>query len=265
MILDEIVRFRRDDVARAIRDTPLKELEQSPTYATPRRGFAQALRRGGVAIIAEVKKASPSRGVIRPEFDPVAIARAYEHAGAIAVSVLTEERFFQGHLDHLGQVRRAVNLPILRKDFLIDPYQVIEARAWGADAVLFIVAILGDPQLDEMLAAAREQGVDALVEIHDERELERALTSGAEIIGINNRDLRTFVTTLETAERLRPLVPASAVPVAESGISSPADIVRLRRAGFDAFLIGECLMRAPDPGMKLRELLCQSWGGAADG
>jgi indole-3-glycerol phosphate synthase len=264
MILDEIVRFRRDDVARAARATPRKELEQSPAYAAPRHGFAQGLRRGGIAIIAEVKKASPSRGVIRPDFDPAAIARAYEHAGAVGVSVLTEERFFQGHLDHLAEVRRAVNLPILRKDFLIDPYQVVEARTWGADAVLFIVAILGDQQLDEMLAAAREQGLDALVEIHDERELERALAAGAEIVGINNRDLRSFVTTLETAERLRPLVPASAVPVAESGISGPADIARLGRAGFDAFLIGECLMRAPDPGAKLRELLCQSWGGVDD-
>jgi indole-3-glycerol phosphate synthase len=261
MILDEIVRFRRVDVARTARDTPRKELEQSPAYAAPRRGFAQALQRGGIAIIAEVKKASPSRGVIRPDFDPAAIARAYEHGGAVGVSVLTEERFFQGHLEHLAQVRRAVHLPILRKDFLIDPYQVVEARTWGADAVLLIVAILGDKQLSEMLTATREQELDALVEIHDERELECALAAGAEIIGINNRDLRSFVTSLETAERLRPLVPAGAIPVAESGISGPADIVRLRRAGFDAFLIGECLMRAPDPGTKLRELLCQSSGG----
>jgi indole-3-glycerol phosphate synthase len=264
MILDEIVRLRRDDVARAAGETPRKELEQSPAYSEPRRGFAQRLRRGGIAIIAEVKKASPSRGVIRPDFDPAAIARAYEDAGAAGISVLTEERFFQGHLNHLTRVRGAVDLPILRKDFLIDPYQVVEARTWGADAVLLIVAILGDRQLDEMLAAAREQGLDALVEIHDERELERALAAGAEIIGINNRDLRSFVTTLETAERLRPLVPASVIPVAESGIAGPADIARLRRAGFNTFLIGECLMRAPDPGAKLRELLCQSLPGIGD-
>jgi indole-3-glycerol phosphate synthase len=261
MILDEIVRFRRDDVARAARATPSKALEQSAAYSAPRRGFAQRLRRGGIAIIAEVKKASPSRGVIRPDFDPVAIARAYEDAGAAGVSVLTEERFFQGHIDHVAQIRRAVKLPILRKDFLIDPYQVVEARAYGADAVLLIVAVLGNRQLDEMLTAASEHGLDVLVEVHDESELERALAAGAEIIGINNRDLRSFVTTLATAERLRPLVPAGAIPVAESGISGPADIARLRRAGFDAFLIGETLMRASDPAAKLRELLCQSSGG----
>jgi indole-3-glycerol phosphate synthase len=255
MILDEIVRFRREDVARAARATTLRELEQSPTYSAPRRGFAQGLRRDGIAIIAEVKKASPSRGVIRPDFDPVAIAQSYEDAGAAGVSVLTEERYFQGHIDYVAQVRRAVQLPVLRKDFLIDPYQVVEARACGADAVLLIVAILGNRQLVEMLSAANEHGLDTLVEVHDESELERAVAVGAEVIGINNRDLRSFVTTLETAERLRPLVPDGAIPVAESGISAPADIARLRRAGFRAFLIGECLMRASDPGARLRELL----------
>jgi indole-3-glycerol phosphate synthase len=257
MILDEIVRLRREDVASAAALTPRGELERSAGYTRSRRAFGDRMRRADIAVIAEIKKASPSRGVIRADFDPVAIARAYERAGAAALSVLTEERFFQGHRDHLEAVRSAVGLPILRKDFLFDPYQVVEARAWGADAVLLIVAILSDRQLGEMLAVAEEQGLDALVEVHDEDELERAARAGAKIIGINNRDLRTFVTTLETAERLRPLVPAGAVPVAESGIERPADVARLRRAGFGAFLVGESLMRAPDPGAKLRELLAE--------
>lgn len=255
MILEEIVRRRREDVARARSRTPCSELFQSPAFARPRRGFAQQLRCRELAIIAEVKKASPSRGVIRPDFDPAAIARSYQDAGAAAVSVLTEERFFQGHRRHLAAIEAAVDLPILRKDFLTDPYQVIEARAWGADAVLLIVAILRGQQLREMLAAAAEHELDSLVEVHNERELEQALSAGARIIGVNNRDLHTFSTNLATAERLRPLIPPEVVPVAESGIAESADLTRLRTAGFNAFLIGECLMRAPNPGAKLRELL----------
>jgi indole-3-glycerol phosphate synthase len=255
MILDDIVHHRRADVVRAKRSIPQGELERRPAYSWPRRGFAASLNRRNPAVIAEVKKASPSRGLICKEFDPVGIARAYERNGAAAVSVLTEERFFQGHRDHLDSIRRAVGLPVLRKDFLIEPYQVVESRAWGADAVLLIVAILDDANLREMLAAAEEAGLDTLVETHDEGELERAAEAGAEIIGINNRDLRTFVTTLATAERLRPFVPSGAIAVAESGIHERGDIVRLREAGFCAFLVGEALMRAPDPGAKLRELL----------
>ncbi len=254
MILDDIVAARRVDLAQAKQSVSLAALEQRPLYATARRPFAAALRQGR-AIIAEVKKASPSRGVIRADFDPVALARAYAAGGAAAISVLTEERFFQGHLEYLAAIRAAVSVPLLRKDFLIDVYQVAEARAWGADAVLLIVAILSDGQLRELLAAAKERGLDTLVEAHTATEVERAVAAGAEVIGINSRDLQTFVTTLETAERLRPLVPAAAVAVAESGIDSAADIARLETAGFHAFLVGESLMRARDPGAQLRALL----------
>lgn len=255
MILDDIVAARRESLARAKARYPLHALEQRPTYREPRRDFGVRVAGEHPAIIAEVKKASPSRGVIRHDFDPVALARAYADNGAAAVSVLTEERFFQGHVEHLQAVREQVALPLLRKDFLIDPYQVTEARAWGADAVLLIVTILDDTQLSELLAAARALGLDALVEVHAAAELERALQAGSALIGINNRDLRTFVTTLTTAEQLRPLVPAAVTAVAESGIDSAADIRRLRAAGFEAFLIGESLIRAPDPGAKLRALL----------
>jgi len=255
MILDDIVRYRREDVARVRRAVPQGELEHYPAYSASRRDFAARLEQTDLGVIAEVKKASPSKGLIREDFDPVGIARTYEKNGAAAISVLTEERFFQGHREHLEAIRQAVDLPILRKDFLIDSYQIVEARAWGADAVLLIVAILEDALLREMLDAAEACGLDVLVETHDESELERAADAGATIIGINNRDLRTFVTTLATAERLRPLVPAGAIAVAESGIHSRADIVRLRDAGFTSFLVGESLMRAPDPGEKLRELL----------
>ena len=255
MILDDIVAARRDDVTRAKRVTPLAELEVRPSYSAPRRGFANALRARRPALIAEVKKASPSRGVIRPDFDPVAIAQRYAACGAAAISVLTEERFFQGHAAHLEAIRAAVDVPLLRKDFIFDPYQLAEARAWGADAALLIVAMLDDRQLAELHAAATELGLDVLVEAHSADELQRAVAVGARLIGVNNRDLKTFVTTLETAERLHPLIPAGAVSVAESGIEQPADIARLRAAGYDAFLVGESLMRAPDPGAAVRALL----------
>lgn len=255
MILDDIVAARREDLLRARRDTPLGELERRPLYADPRRGFEAGLRRKSPAIIAEVKKASPSRGVIRADFEPRAIAAAYQSGGAAAISVLTEERFFQGHLKYLEAVRGAVSLPLLRKDFVVDPYQVVEARAFGADAVLLIVAILDDALLRELLLVAGQTGLDALVEVHDEEEVRRAVAAGARLVGVNNRDLRTFVTRLETSERLRPLMPADTLAVAESGIESAADIARLQRAGYDAFLVGESLMRSPDPAAKLRELL----------
>lgn len=258
MILDEIVALRRRDVERDRRDLPLARLEEMPLYAEPRRAFAARLRRSDPAVIAEVKKASPSRGVIRADFEPVAIARLYESAGASAVSVLTEERFFQGALEHLRAVRAAVGVPLLRKDFLFDPYQVVEARAWGADAVLLIAAVLDGASLRDMLQVVGKVGLEALVEVHTREELEGALAAGALVIGINNRDLRTFVTTLATSEQLRPLIPASALAVAESGIETAQDVTRLRSVGFSVFLIGETLMRASDPGAKLRELM----GGA---
>jgi indole-3-glycerol phosphate synthase len=255
MILDEIVEARRADVARAKRATPVAALEARPNYSAPRRGFAAALRGRAPAVIAEVKQASPSKGVIRADCDPVAIARGYAAAGAAAISVLTEERYFRGRLEDLEPIRAAVDVPLLRKDFLFDPYQLIEARAWGADAVLLIVAMLDSRQLADLHAAATSLGLDVLVEAHTAAEVEHAAAAGATVIGVNNRDLQTFVTTLATAERLRPLVPVGALAVAESGIETSADVARLRAAGYQAFLVGESLMRAADPGAALRALL----------
>jgi len=251
MILDDIVAARRVDVAQARRDRPLAALRAAPLWSVPRRGFAAALARQPPAIIAEVKKASPSKGVIRADFDPVAIACRYAACGAAAISVLTEPRFFQGDGTHLESIRAAVEVPLLRKDFLFDAYQVAEARAWGADAVLLIVAMLDDTALGALLAAAHEAGLDALVEAHTAPEVDRAVAAGATLIGVNNRDLQTFVTTLETAERLRRHIPAGVLAVAESGIETGAHVARMAAAGYDAVLVGESLMRAPDPGAAL--------------
>jgi indole-3-glycerol phosphate synthase len=255
MILDDIVTARREDVARAKRAVPLAALHAAPLWSAARRGFTAALGRRRPAVIAEVKKASPSRGIIRADFDPVAIARRYAACGAAAISVLTEERFFQGRPADLEAIRAAVEVPLLRKDFLFDPYQVAEARAWGADAVLLIVAMLDDAGLGELLGAARETGLDVLVEAHTAAEVDRAVAAGATLIGVNNRDLHTFVTTLETAERLRPRIPAGVGTVAESGIETAAHVARMVAAGYDAVLVGESLMRAPDPGAALEALL----------
>jgi indole-3-glycerol phosphate synthase len=261
MILDDILAARRLDVAAAKRRTPVRELETWPLYGEPRRGFSAALRGAAPTIIADVKKASPSRGVIRADFEPIAIARAYAAGGAAALSVLTEERFFQGRPEYLAEIRAAVALPLLRKDFLFDPYQLVEARAWGADAALLIVAALEPGQLAELLATATELGLDALTEAHSEGEVEIAAGAGARIIGINNRDLRTFVTTLDTAVRLRPRIPPGSTAVAESGIETAADVARLCSCGYDALLVGESLMRAPDPAAALRAL--RAGGGGA--
>lgn len=255
MILDDIVRDKRADLERAKATVPLTELRERPLFRTARHGFRVALAARPRAVIAEVKKASPSRGIIRADFDPVAIATSYADNGAAAISVLTEARYFQGHLDHLAAIRQAVAVPLLRKDFLFDAYQLYEARAFGADAVLLIVAILSDALLQELLWLAEELNLTALVEVHDRAELERAVRTGARLLGINNRDLRTFHTTLATTERLMPAVPPDALVVAESGIKSVADMERLERVGVRAFLIGESLMRAPDPGARLHELL----------
>jgi indole-3-glycerol phosphate synthase len=265
MILDDIVAARRVDVANAKRTVPLAALEGCARYQEARRGFAAALRAHPPAVIAEVKKASPSRGVIRADFDPVAIAQRYASAGAAAISVLTEERFFQGSPAHLEAIRAAVDVPLLRKDFIFDPYQLAEARAWGADAALLIVAMLDDSALADLRAAGTGLGLDVLVEVHTAGEVDRAVAAGATLIGVNNRDLKTFVTTLETAIRLRPLIPADTVTVAESGIERAADIARLRAAGYDAFLVGESLMRAPDPGAALEALLGGTWNAGGGG
>ncbi|MBX3026063.1 indole-3-glycerol phosphate synthase TrpC [bacterium] len=257
MILDDIIAARRGDIAAAKRARPLSALREQPGWAQPRRGFAAALRARRPAVIAEVKKASPSKGVIRADFDPVAIAGRYAACGAAAISVLTEERYFQGAPAHLEAIRAAVEVPLLRKDFIVDGYQVAEARAWGADAVLLIVAALDDGALRDLHAEAVGLGLDVLVEAHTAAEVDRAAAAGATLIGINNRDLRTFVTTLETAERLFPRLPAGVLAVAESGIETAADIARLRRAGYHVFLVGESLMRRADPGAALQALLAE--------
>ncbi len=255
MILDDIVRDKRIELQHAKATVSLSELQQRSLFRAARRDLRAALAARRRAVIAEVKKASPSKGVIRADFDAVRIATSYADNGAAAISVLTESRYFQGHLDFLAAIRAAVSVPLLRKDFLFDPYQLYEARAHGADAVLLIVAILDDTLLQELLWLAEELNLAALVEVHDRIELERAVRVGARLLGINNRDLRTFHTTLATTEALMPLVPREAVVIAESGIDALVDIERLERVGVQAFLIGEALLRAPDPGARLGELL----------
>jgi indole-3-glycerol phosphate synthase len=256
VILDEILAHKRDEVAAARRQRPVETLRDDPRFHEPRRGFRAALAAAPVpAVIAEIKRASPSRGLIRADFDPAAHARAYEEGGAVCLSVLTDERFFHGALEHLAAARRACALPCLRKDFLVDPYQLAEARAAGADAVL-VIAAAGDAALREDLCGrARELDLDVLVEVHDEAELAWAVRTGAGMIGVNNRDLRTFETRLETTERLAGGVPAGTLLVAESGIHARADVDRMLAAGAHALLVGEALMRRPDPGAALRELL----------
>ena len=263
-ILDQILDRTRADVAERKARVPLAELQARYRGSAPTRDFVAALRRapgvrdrrrGGVRVIAEVKKASPSRGVIRPDFDPPALARAYAAGGANAISVLTDAPFFQGDLAHLVAVRGAVPLPILRKDFHVDPYQLWEARDAGADAVLLIAAALSPRQLQDLVSLGRELGLSALVEVHAPPELEAALASGAAVIGINNRDLRTFEVSLETTLGLLPDVPASTVLVSESGISDPAQVARLAAAGVDAILVGEGLLRHADVRSALRSLM----------
>ena len=256
MILDDILAHKRDEVAHRRQTVPASALRDQPLYHEARRGFRAALDRAQApAVIAELKCASPSRGVIRANYQPVAHARSYAAAGATCCSVLTDERFFQGSLDHLRAVRAAVALPCLRKDFLVDPYQVDEARAAGADAVLLIVAALADAELVELMNEAKAVGVDALVEVHDAVELERALAAGARLVGVNNRDLKTLEVKLETSLALAGRIPDDVTAVAESGIRASADLRRLREAGYDACLVGEQLMSAPDPGEALRLLL----------
>ncbi|HYN87731.1 MAG TPA: indole-3-glycerol phosphate synthase TrpC [Ardenticatenaceae bacterium] len=257
-ILDEIMRWKRDELPRKMRETPI-ELVRAQLLAAPRvRSFADALRRsphGSPALIAEVKRASPSKGLLRARFDAVEIATLYAQNGAAALSVLTDQHFFQGNMEVLGAVRAAVPLPILRKDFIFDRYQVYEARAGGADALLLIAGILGDRPLRDLLALTRELGMEALVEVHDEGELERALAAGASIVGINNRDLRTFEVDFQTTARLRPRIPAGVTVVAESGIRTGEDVRALAEMGVDAMLVGETLVRAKDIGAKVRELV----------
>jgi indole-3-glycerol phosphate synthase len=262
-ILDRIVAARRESVAHRKRVLPDVALKFAVQKQHPPRDFAAALSRPGSNVIAELKKASPSLGLIRENYQPAPIARGLEAAGATALSVLTEEEFFQGSLADLKEVKKAVSIPILRKDFIVDSWQVWEARAAGADSFLLIVAVLSDDLLSELLALGRELGMEPLIEVHSRGELERANAAGAKIIGVNNRDLRDFKVSLQTSLDLIQEIPESVVAVSESGLHRREDLQRLQSAGFDAFLIGERLMKQPDPAAGLKELLGTVDAGAA--
>jgi len=254
-ILDRIVEARRESIAQRKRVLPDVALKIAVEKAAPPRDFPGALARDGYNVIAEMKKASPSRGVLRENYAPAALAAGLEGAGAAALSVLTEEDFFSGSLADLKEARKVTQIPILRKDFIVDPWQVWEARAAGADAFLLIAAILSDETLGELLELGRSLRMEPLVEVHSREELKRAVTAGARIIGVNNRDLRDFAVRLETSLELIEAIPEECIAVSESGLHTHEDLARLRRAGFDAFLIGEHLMKNADPAAALRGLL----------
>jgi indole-3-glycerol phosphate synthase len=258
--LDEIVAATRRRVAETKPATDLRQLDRQAGNHVP-RGFRRGLESGsanGIAVIAELKRASPSRGLIRSDFDPAGLAKELESAGAAALSVLTDEKFFQGSLENMQRASASTNLPCLRKDFIIDEFQLLEARANGADAVLLIVAALSLAQLQTLARRASEYNLDVLCEVHDEEELQRAVDGGCTLIGVNNRNLRSFEVDLETSIRLADSIPKNTLRVAESGIHSGADIVRLRAAGYRAFLIGESLMKAKSPGEALKALLAEA-------
>ncbi len=254
-ILHEIAEHVRGVVERRRREVPLEALRERPLFSVARREFARCFRGNQRKIIAEIKKASPSKGLIRADFDPLAIARDYAAHGATAISVLTEEHFFQGSLNYLEQIRNVIDVPLLRKDFMLDAYQLVEAKAYGADAVLFIAAMLDAGLMGELRAQATELSLDSLVEVHNEQELDAAVKAGANLVGINNRNLKTFEVSLATTEQLAPLIPPGMPAVCESGIDGLEQIRRVEKLGIHAFLIGESLMRAPEPGNKLTELL----------
>ncbi len=258
-ILDKIVATKRQEIATAQRLRPVELLREQLADAPAVRDFFAPLATGGpIKLIAEVKKASPSKGVIRADFDPVEIARTYEEHGASCLSVLTDEQYFQGSLDYLRQIRAAVGLPVLRKDFILDSYQLVEARAAGADAVLLIAECLDDCQLRKLHNEALELGLTPLVELYEPANLPRVLAAGATLIGVNNRDLRTFVVDLEHTIRLRQQVPDNCVLVGESGIRTRADALQLQTAGVDAMLVGESLMARDEIGLAVDELLGRS-------
>ncbi|MGB2692391.1 MAG: indole-3-glycerol phosphate synthase TrpC [Thermodesulfobacteriota bacterium] len=259
MILDEIIENKTSEVEVSKISLPLEQIQEQIKDALPSRNFFQAINpEGELKIISEVKHASPSKGIFREDFDPVEIAKSYSAGGASAISVLTDEKYFRGSLSYLKSIRAEVETPLLRKDFIVDPYQVYEARLFGADAILLIVAALDQPSLSNLLELTHSLQMNAIVEVHDEHELDRALEADARIIGINNRDLRTFDVNLNVSIKLSKRVPKDKIVIAESGIGSIEDIDNLRAEGVHVFLIGETFMKAPDPGQKLAELIKSS-------